>query len=105
MIVYGVTADVSIAQLFIAGVLPGLLLAAAVLGLPDGLGAAPPGQVPPADRAMSWAQAARIAPPDPGGAADRCGAGQHLQRRRHRHRGRGVGVVGALAASRRRRAR
>jgi C4-dicarboxylate transporter DctM subunit len=27
MIVYGVTADVSIAQLFIAGVLPGVLLA------------------------------------------------------------------------------
>ncbi len=27
MIVYGVTADVSIAQLFIAGVLPGILLA------------------------------------------------------------------------------
>ena len=39
MIVYGVSADVSIAQLFIAGVLPGILLALLVLGLPGGVGA------------------------------------------------------------------
>jgi TRAP-type C4-dicarboxylate transport system permease large subunit len=32
MIVYGVTAEVSIAQLFIAGVLPGLLLMAMFMG-------------------------------------------------------------------------
>ena len=32
MIVYGVAADVSIAQLFIAGVLPGIMLAALFSG-------------------------------------------------------------------------
>ena len=39
MIVYGVSADVSIAQLFIAGVLPGVMLAALFSGYSDGLGA------------------------------------------------------------------
>jgi C4-dicarboxylate transporter DctM subunit len=88
MIVYGVTADVSIAQLFIAGVLPGILLALlfsgylAVWACATRAGAA-------ADRAMSLgAEAARVAPPDPGRAADRRRAGQHLRRHRHRHRSR-----------------
>ena len=39
MIVYGVTADVSIAQLFIAGVLPGLMLALLFSGYLVGVGA------------------------------------------------------------------
>jgi C4-dicarboxylate transporter DctM subunit len=52
MIVYGVTADVSIAQLFIAGVIPGIMLAA-VLGLHRRLGAANPGRIPPADAPMT----------------------------------------------------
>ena len=43
MIVYGVTADVSIAQLFIAGVLPGIMLALLFSGYIVGLGAAQPG--------------------------------------------------------------
>ena len=44
MIVYGVTANVSIAQLFIAGVIPGIMLAAAVLRLHRRLGARPSGR-------------------------------------------------------------
>ena len=46
MIVYGVSADVSIARLFVAGIFPGMLLAGAVLGLPGDLGAAQPATHP-----------------------------------------------------------
>jgi tripartite ATP-independent transporter DctM subunit len=53
MIVYGVTANVSIAQLFIAGVLPGLLLAALFMGYVMVWAWMNPGKVPPPDRHMS----------------------------------------------------
>jgi C4-dicarboxylate transporter, DctM subunit len=46
MIVYGVAANVSIAQLFIAGVLPGVLLAALFSGYIVGWALVNPGQVP-----------------------------------------------------------
>jgi C4-dicarboxylate transporter, DctM subunit len=49
MIVYGVSADVSIAQLFIAGVLPGLLLALLFSGYLVVWGLRHPELVPPAD--------------------------------------------------------
>ena len=49
MIVYGVSADVSIAQLFIAGVLPGMLLAALFSGYIVVWALRNPRQVPPAD--------------------------------------------------------
>ncbi|MCW5610893.1 MAG: TRAP transporter large permease subunit [Rubrivivax sp.] len=49
MIVYGVAAEVSIAQLFIAGVLPGLLLAALFSGYLMLWAWRNPGLVPPAD--------------------------------------------------------
>ncbi|GAB4039939.1 MAG: TRAP transporter large permease subunit [Rubrivivax sp.] len=49
MIVYGVTAEVSIAQLFVAGVLPGLLLAGLFSGYLALWALSHPGQVPPAD--------------------------------------------------------
>jgi tripartite ATP-independent transporter DctM subunit len=49
MIVYGVSAEVSIAQLFVAGVLPGLLLAALFSGYLALWAALNPGRVPPAD--------------------------------------------------------
>jgi C4-dicarboxylate transporter, DctM subunit len=53
MIVYGVSADVSIAQLFIAGVLPGILLAALFSGYLAFWAWRHPRLVPPADRRMS----------------------------------------------------
>ena len=80
MIVYGVSADVSIAQLFIAGVLPGVLLAALFSGYIVVWALLNRDRVPPPDAPMSLArEAARIAPPDSGGAADRRGAGLDLQ--------------------------
>ena len=56
MIVYGVAADVSIAQLFIAGVLPGLLLAGLFSGYIIFWSLRHPDQIPPRDAAMSFMQ-------------------------------------------------
>ena len=53
MIVYGVAADVSIATLFIAGVLPGILLAALFSGYLMAWALMNPGKVPRPDRVMS----------------------------------------------------
>jgi len=53
MIVYGVSADVSIAQLFIAGVLPGIMLAGLFSGYLIVWALLNPGRVPPADPPMS----------------------------------------------------
>ena len=53
MIVYGVAADVSIAKLFIAGVLPGILLAALFSGYLMAWALMNPGKVPRPDRVMS----------------------------------------------------
>ncbi len=55
MIVYGVSADVSIAQLFIAGVLPGILLALLFSGYLAVWALMNPRLVPPADAPMSLA--------------------------------------------------
>jgi C4-dicarboxylate transporter DctM subunit len=49
MIVYGVAANVSIARLFIAGIVPGLLLAGLFMGYIAWWAARHPGQVPAAD--------------------------------------------------------
>jgi len=49
MIVYGVTAEVSIARLFIAGVLPGLLLMTLFMGYTAIWSMLNPGKMPPAD--------------------------------------------------------
>ena len=54
MIVYGVTADVSIAKLFIAGVFPGLLLASLFSGYLIVWALMNPGKIPPPDAAMSF---------------------------------------------------
>ena len=59
MIVYGVSADVSIAQLFIAGVLPGLLLGLLFSGYLAVWALRNPGLVPPADAPMSFGQKLR----------------------------------------------
>ena len=56
MIVYGVSADVSIAKLFMAGVLPGLLLAGLFSGYLAVWALLNPGRVPPADAPMTLAQ-------------------------------------------------
>ncbi|MBI3149001.1 MAG: TRAP transporter large permease subunit [Betaproteobacteria bacterium] len=49
MIVYGVAANVSIAKLFVAGVLPGLVLATLFMGYIVVWALRHPGQIPPAD--------------------------------------------------------
>jgi C4-dicarboxylate transporter, DctM subunit len=56
MIVYGVTADVSIADLFIAGVIPGILLALIFSGYIAIWSLRHPELIPPADAPMSFAQ-------------------------------------------------
>ena len=54
MIVYGVSAEVSIAQLFIAGVLPGILLALLFSGYLAAWALLHPNQVPPRDAPLSF---------------------------------------------------
>jgi len=56
MIVYGVSADVSIARLFMAGVLPGMMLAALFSGYLVVWALLNPERVPPADAPMSFVQ-------------------------------------------------
>lgn len=56
MIVYGVAADVSISDLFIAGVVPGILLATLFSGYIMIWALRRPDQVPPRDAPMSFAQ-------------------------------------------------
>ncbi len=55
MIVYGVAADVSISELFIAGVIPGILLAALFSGYIVAWSLRHPDQIPPRDAPMSFA--------------------------------------------------
>ena len=59
MIVYGVTAEVSISQLFIAGVIPGILLAGLFSGYLMVWAWRNPGLVPPADAQLSFGQKLR----------------------------------------------
>lgn len=56
MIVYGVSADVSIAKLFIAGILPGILLALLFSGYIAIWALRHPNKIPPADKKMSFLQ-------------------------------------------------
>jgi len=56
MIVYGVAADVSIARLFIAGIVPGILLAALFMGYIAWWAMRNPGRVPAADQHMTLRQ-------------------------------------------------
>ena len=59
MIVYGVMADVSIARLFIAGVVPGLVLAALFMSYTIVWALLHPDQIPPADQRLSFGQKLR----------------------------------------------
>jgi C4-dicarboxylate transporter DctM subunit len=56
MIVYGVTAEVSITRLFIAGVIPGILLASLFMGYTIVWSLANPGRIPPPDAHLTFAQ-------------------------------------------------
>ncbi len=56
MIVYGVTADVSITRLFIAGVVPGLMLAGLFMGYTIAWSLVHPERIPAPDRTMSLAE-------------------------------------------------
>jgi C4-dicarboxylate transporter DctM subunit len=56
MIVYGVTAEVSITRLFIAGVIPGLLLAGLFMGYTVAWALLYPDQVPPPDATLSFGE-------------------------------------------------
>ena len=59
MIVYGVMAEVSIARLFIAGVVPGIMLALLFMGYVVVWALANPGRIPPAGRATTLAEKLR----------------------------------------------
>jgi len=59
MIVYGVATDVSIAQLFIAGVLPGIMLAMLFMGYLGIWSLLHPHEVPPNDIRMTFSQKVR----------------------------------------------
>ena len=59
MIVYGVTADVSISRLFIAGVIPGIVLAALFSLYIGGWALLHPQQVPPPDPPLTFAEKLR----------------------------------------------
>ncbi|MEO7057141.1 MAG: TRAP transporter large permease subunit [Caldimonas sp.] len=59
MIVYGVSADVSISQLFIGGVIPGILLALIFMLYISGWSILNSDQIPPADAPMSFAEKLR----------------------------------------------
>ena len=54
MIVYGVTAEVSITRLFIAGVIPGLMLAGLFMGYTIAWSLANPEKIPPPDSYMTF---------------------------------------------------
>ncbi len=56
LIVYGVTAEVSIAKLFVAGVIPGMLLAALFMGYVAAWALANPGRIPPLERSTTLAE-------------------------------------------------
>ncbi|MBE7369942.1 TRAP transporter large permease [Ramlibacter pallidus] len=59
MIVYGVTADVSIAKLFVAGILPGMLLAALFSGYIAAWALLNPQKIPVPDRVMRFGEKLR----------------------------------------------
>ncbi|MCO5100162.1 MAG: TRAP transporter large permease subunit [Burkholderiaceae bacterium] len=54
LIVYGVTADVSIAKLFVAGIVPGILLAALFMGYVAAWALLNPARIPSADTSLSF---------------------------------------------------
>ncbi len=99
MIVYGVAANVSIAKLFLAGVIPGLVLAALFMGYIMVWALFNKDKVPAGRCGHDvLAEGLRVASPDSRRVAHRAGAGRHLQRHCHRHRSRRRGCGRVLAA-------
>ena len=93
MIVYATATDQSIAQLFIAGVIPGIMLAGLFMGYIVVLGAAQRDAHAAAGTAGAVSRAhLRVAPADPGDAADPRRDRLDLWRARLGDRSRGVGV-------------
>ena len=91
MIVYGVQAEVSIAKLFAAGIIPGILLAGLMMAYVAGWSLLNPIEDTAARRADAVARkAARIEFAHSGRPADPARAGLDLCRRRHRDRIGGV---------------
>src|SRR5258708_3643051 len=62
MIVYGVSADVSITRLFIAGVVPGLLLAGLFMGYTIVWSLLNPEKIPPPDPTMTFGEKVHASP-------------------------------------------
>jgi tripartite ATP-independent transporter DctM subunit len=56
LIVYGVAIDVSIARLFVAGILPGLMVMVLFMTYVAAWAVANPGRIPPADPPLTWRQ-------------------------------------------------
>ena len=98
MIVYGVAADVPITHLFIAGVLPGILLMALFSGWSWAMRSLHPGKIPPPEPARAFRrEAARRARAHAGDRADPGVIGSLYFGIATATEAAGVGVVGALA--------
>jgi hypothetical protein len=105
MIVYGVTADVSISQLFIGGVIPGIVLAGIFSLYIAGWSIKNAHLIRRRRADELRREAARIEEPDPRRAAHRRRARLDLRRHRHRDRGGRGSASSARSSSRRRRDR
>ena len=85
LIVYGVLAEVSIGQLYVAGVVPGMLMMLTFMAVIYFAVKLDPAKAP-VEPATSWREKiVGVRRPDSGARADRRGAGHHLHGHRHRH--------------------
>ncbi len=100
MIVYGVMANVSIAQLFIAGVIPGILLALLFSGYIVAWALVHPARIPAAtEKTIDRAEVLRVAASHAGGIADHAVLGSIYAGVATATEAAAFGVVGSLAIS------